>query len=459
MVPKKNHSWRISVIGLGFVGLSTAVYLAARGYNVIASSNEKQKVKMINKGEVPFFEPDMEQLLKRTLESSKLAAVIGREAAVLNTDITFVAVGTPSLPDGGADLAYIESTAKEIGVSLKRKKDYHLVVIKSTVPPGTTEKVVKTSIERYSGKYAGKDFGLTMSPEFLREGSALYDIDHPDRVVIGQFDKRSGRILEKLNKDLYGNRVPILKTSLASAELAKYASNAFLATKVSFINQMANICEKIPGVDIVEIAQAVGLDHRIGQEFLRAGAGWGGSCFPKDTKALVALSKELQYELKLVEEVISINASQAKHIVELAEEELGNLKGKQIAVLGLSFKPNTDDIRDAPSLKIIEFLLAKGARVTVFDPMAMDNARRVFGNKISYSADVPQCLREADCCLLITEWDKFKKLEPGDFIALMRHPILVDGRRIYDASTFSTQLRFRAVGLGKTTGSKNERAL
>jgi UDPglucose 6-dehydrogenase len=447
---KEDQFKRVSVIGLGFVGLSTAVYLAGQGYDVVASSNEKQKVDMINKGKVPFFEPEIEQMLRKALKNHKIRVVVGRETAILETDITIVTVGTPSLPGGSADLTFIKSTAKEIGIVLKKKKGYHLIVIKSTVPPTTTEKVVKTIIERYSGKKVGKDFGLTMSPEFLREGSALYDVANPHRVVIGEFDRRSGDLLERLSKNLYGNKVPVLRMSLASAELSKYASNAFLATKISFINQIANICEKIPGVDVVEIARAMGLDHRIGPEFLCAGAGWGGSCFPKDTKALVALSKERAYEPKLVEEVISVNTLQAKHIVELAEEELGNLNGKKIAVLGLSFKPNTNDIRDAPSLKIIEFLLAKGAKIAAYDPMAMANVRKLVGDKIEYCKDVHECLSKTDCCLVITEWDEFKKLHPSDFIELMRHPIVVDGRRIYNPRVFLRKLRLRSVGLGKT---------
>ena len=440
---------RVSVIGLGFIGLSTAVYLAKRGYDVVVSSNDRQKADMIKKGKVPFFEPGIEPLLKNALRKNKMKVVVGRETAVLETDLTILTVGTPSLPDGSADLTFIKSTAKEIGISLKKKKGYHLIVVKSTVPPGTTESLVKTLVEQSSGKIAGKDFGLVMSPEFLREGSALCDVANPDRVVIGEFDERSGSIFERFNRDLYGDKVPILRMSLASAELTKYASNAFLAMKISFINEMANVCERIAGVDVTDIANAVGLDHRIGSDFLSAGAGWGGSCFPKDTKALVALSKEFSYEPRLIKEVISVNSSQARHMVELAEEELGDLQGKKVAILGLAFKPETDDIRDAQSLRIIEFLLSKGAKISVYDPVAMHNAKKVLGDKVHFSTSVNQCLRQADCCLLVTEWKEFRKIKPDLFIKLMRKAVLIDGRKIYDPKAYSEKLRLRAIGLGK----------
>jgi UDPglucose 6-dehydrogenase len=365
-----------------------AVHLASKGYTAIASSNEQQKVEKIRNGSVPFFEPGLEQMLRSALRNKKLEVAHGRESAVLDSDITFVTVGTPSRRDGSCDLTFIKETAKEIGKALKKKDSYHLVVIRSTVPPGTTEHVVKPLIERYSDKKIGAQIGLAMSPEFLREGAAMFDVANPDRVVIGEFDKGSGNVLEEFNVQLYGNKVPILRMNLASAELTKYACNVFLATKISFINQIANICERIKGVDVNEIAHAMGLDPRIGQAFLKAGTGWGRSCFPKDTCAMVLFSKRIGYSAGLTKEVINVNILQAKRIVELAEEELGNLREKKVAVLGLSFKPETDDIRDAPSLRIIEILLMKGAKVTAYDPVAMENARRVFGNKIDYTPRV-----------------------------------------------------------------------
>ncbi len=440
---------RIAVAGLGFVGLSIAVFFASKGYRVLVSSNDKEKVSLTRKGKTPFFEPELEQALKKALEKGTLRLVIGRGEAISEADVIFVTVGTPSLSDGAANLKFVKETAEEIGKAMKEEEDYKLIVVKSTVPPGTTENIVRPILEKHSGKKAGKDFGLTMSPEFLREGSSLFDVSHPDRIVIGEFDKQSGDFFEELNREVFRGKVPMLRMSLAEAELSKYASNCFLAAKVSFINEMANICERIPGVDIVQVAKAMGLDPRIGKEFLKAGAGWGGSCFPKDTKALVSISRSLGYRSRLVKNVITVNAWQAKRMVEIAEEELNDLKSKNVAVLGLSFKPETDDIREAPSLRIIESLLEKGARVTAFDPVATENARRVFQNRIKYAKGVSECLNNADCCMLVTEWRIFKKLSPEDFTARMRRPLLIDGRRIFDPSVFSKKLELRAIGLNK----------
>jgi UDPglucose 6-dehydrogenase len=404
---------RISVAGLGFVGLSTAVFFADKGYQVFLSSNDKAKVSLTREGRTPFFEPELERALKRALGKGTLIPVLGRSKAISEADVIFVTVGTPSLPDGAANLSFIKETAKEIGKAMKRKKAYQLIVVKSTVPPGTTENVVRPILEEHSDKRAGKDFGLTMSPEFLREGSSLYDVSNPDRILIGELDERSGDSLEELNREAYHGKVPILRMSLASAELAKYASNCFLAAKISFMNEMANICERIP-------------------------------------KALVSIAKNLGYRSRLVKDVIAVNDMQSKRMVEIAEEELGNLRRKNVAVLGLSFKPETDDIREAPSLRIIELLLAKGAKVIAFDPVAAENARRVLGNRIDYAKDVSECLRNADCCMLVTEWGVFKKLQPEDFTGSMRKPILIDGRRIYDPRKFSKKLKLRAIGLNKS---------
>jgi UDPglucose 6-dehydrogenase len=441
---------KLSVLGLGFVGLTTAVYFASKGYDVVASDPDRAKMNRIGNGEPPFFERNLQPKLKEVLENKKLNLVREREKAVLESDITFIAVGTPSLRNGYPNLAFVKSVAREIGKALGRKSLYHVVVIKSTVPPGTTDTVVRPLIEKSSRKIAGEQFGLVMSPEFLREGSAMHDIAHPDRIVIGEFDTKAGDILEKLSRELYDDQTPILRMGIASAEFAKYASNAFLSTKISFVNEMANICEKIPGVDISNIATAMGLDPRIGQQFLRAGAGWGGSCLPKDTKGLCAFSKRLGHTPRLVREAIIVNTSQAEHMVDLAEEELGNLHGKKVGILGLSFKPDTDDIRDAPSLRIIEMLLSRGARVTVYDPMAMHNVKRLLGNKIAYSKDVAGCLKDAECCLVVTEWNEFKEISPNLYVRLMRKPVLIDCRRIYEPNKLSQKLVFRAVGLGRS---------
>lgn len=441
--------FRISIVGTGYVGLSTAVGFASKGYSVITSTHDREKALKINQGIPPFYEPNLEDLLKDAVKNHKLECVLSSEDAVGTTDITFIATGTPSKRDGSIDLKYIEVSAREIGEALKKKEPYHLVVIKSTVVPGTSEKAVRPTIERYSGKKCCVDFGLCMSPEFLRQGTSLYDTLNPDRIVIGEHDRKSGDYLESLYREFYGEKTPpIVRTNPSSAELIKYASNALLATKISFINTVANMCEKIRGADVKEVALAMGLDRRIGPEFLNAGVGYGGSCFPKDIKAIIALSRTLGYEPELLEAVENINHAQPQRAVELCKRFLGNLRGKNIAILGLSFKSNTDDMREARSVPIINQLLKEGARVKAYDPAAIERAKAIFKRKIIYASTVFGCLKGADCCILVTEWEQFKKLKPKDFISNMKQPVLIDGRRIYEAKTFSKKLKFAAIGLG-----------
>jgi len=442
---KKPH---ISIVGTGYVGLCTAVGFATKGYKIITSTHDQKKATMINKGIPTFYEPGLQESLERAVREGSLKCVTNREEAIINTDITFIATATPSQPDGSINLQFIEKSAREIGEALKKKKTYHLVVVKSTVIPSTTEKIVKPTIETHSNKHCGIDFGLCMNPEFLREGSALHDTLNPDRIVIGEHDQKSGDVLEVLYRDFYSEKMPpLIRTNLPTAELIKYANNAFLATKISFINTIANICEKIPRADVTTVATGIGLDQRINPQFLRAGLGYGGSCFPKDVKALIAFSNQLGYIPTLLQVVEEVNESQAKHAVEKAKEKLKELKGKRIAILGLSFKPNTDDMREARSIPIINQLLKKGANITAYDPVAIQNAKSIFGNKIEYAVSAIDCLKGADCCILVTEWDEFKKLKPENFTQNMRQPILIDGRRIYNPKKFSQKLKFIAIGL------------
>jgi UDPglucose 6-dehydrogenase len=323
------------------------------------------------------------------------------------------------------------------------------VVVKSTVVPGTTENMVKPIIEKHSGKRCGIGFGLCMNPEFLREGAALYDTLHPDRIIIGEYDKKSGDVFENLFTQFYKEELPpIIRTNPSTAELIKYANNAFLATKISFINTIANVCEKIPGADVTTVAEGIGLDERIGSLFLRAGLGYGGSCFPKDVKALIAFSKSLGYEPTLIKTVKEVNNVQPYKAVELAEKLVGDLKGKRIAILGLAFKPGTEDMREATSIKVVDRLLKKKARVIVYDPVAMDNAKKIFGEKVSYSSSAIECIRNAVCCIIVTEWDEFRNLGPEDFVKHMKEPNVVDGRRIYEPRRFGERNHFTAVGLG-----------
>jgi UDPglucose 6-dehydrogenase len=442
---------RISIMGIGYVGLCTAVGLATKGYEVITSTHDAEKAAKINKGIPPFYEPGLQELLEKTVRGGYLKCVHNQpDEAVLNTDITFNTVGTPSKPDGSIDLQHIEKSTHEIGKALSKKDIYHVVVVKSTVVPGTTKNIVKPILEEQAKKQCGSDFGLCMNPEFLREGSAIEDTFSPDRIVIGEHDKTSGDTLESLYRDFYSENIPpTVRTNLSTAELIKYANNAFLATKISFINTIANICERIPGADVTVVAKGIGLDKRIGPLFLNAGLGYGGSCFPKDVKALIAYSKKLGYHPELLENDQNINETQPIRAVQLCKDLLGDLEGKKIAILGLSFKPNTDDMREARSIPIINQLIKEGANITAYDPVAIPNAKSIFKEKIRYASSSIDCLKDADCCILVTEWDEFKKLTPKDFMQHMHQPILIDGRRIYDAGEFGKKLKFAAIGLGQ----------
>jgi len=441
--------YRVSIVGTGYVGLCSGVGFASKGFKVITSTSDAEKADMINRGIPPFYEPGLEDVLKAVVEKGNLKCTTDREEAILDTDMTFIASGTPSQPDGSINLEYIEASSREIGKALRKKASYHLVVVKSTVVPGTTQNLVKPTIEEVSGKKCGAGFGLCMNPEFLREGSAVQDTLHTDRVVIGEFDKRSGDMLESFFKSFHSDNLPpIIRVNLPTAELIKYANNSLLATKISFINEIASICQKIPGTDVTKVAEAVGLDHRINPRFLNAGLGYGGSCFPKDVKALIAKSEELGYSPVLLKAVEAINENQPLQAVTMAKKLLGNLKGKRIAILGLSFKPNTDDIREAVSMKLITRLLKEGAQIVAYDPQAMDNVKDVIGEKIECAASPLECIRGADCAILVTEWDEFKKLKPEDFVKNMATPILIDGRRIYDPKEFGGKLKFMAIGLG-----------
>lgn len=460
---------RITFAGTGFVGLVTAAIFADRGFETIALDVNKERVHSVNQGRAFFFEPGLQPLLKRVvLEDKKLSASIKIVEKILATDITFICVGTPSRKDGSCDLKYVKQSAKQIGQALAQKEDYHLVVVKSTIIPGTTRGVIKETIELESRKTAGEDFGLCMAPEFLREGKSIFDTLYPDRIIIGQFDEPSGTKLNEVFNELYeGDKdqfnsqweeiyhkeivMPTtLRLSLEEAECVKYANNSFLATKISFINEFANICERIPGVDINKVAQGIGLDHRINSQFLRAGAGFGGSCFPKDVRAIIQFAKNKGYSPKILQSTIATNKHQAKRMVELAEEKIGGLEGKRVAILGLSFKPGTNDMRHAPSIKIINYLLEKKATVIAFDPQAVAEAKKVkeIGENITYATTIKECLKGADVCLLVTEWQEFKELQPEDF-KQMKTPTLIDGRRVYDYHDFLAQgIDYVGVGLG-----------
>jgi len=444
----------ISVFGLGPVGLVTAACFATKGHRVVGIDLDRDRLEMIRRGDPPFFEPKLAEYVKASVASGKLK-VTDNASANAQSSLAYITVGTPSMEEGSVDLKYVRNAATAIGRSLRDSEGYQLIVIKSTVTPGTARNIIKPLIERESGKTAGAEFGLCSNPEFLREGNAVHDAEFPDRIIIGSEDPEAAMRLENFYKEFHSESMPpVVRTTHENAELIKYANNAFLAMKVSFINTIANIAERTRGADVEGIARAIGMDGRIGARFLNAGLGWGGSCFPKDLKALIRFSKTLDYAPELIEAVIATNEKQKQRALQLAKEALGSLRGKRIAVLGLAFKPETDDMREAVSIPLIRGLLADGASVIVYDPAAIDNARRILGDKVSYAPDSLRCLKDADCCIIVTEWDEFKTIPPGTFLERMRRPVVIDGRRIYDAHKFSgAGIRFSAIGLGPTDRS------
>ncbi|MFB0561689.1 MAG: UDP-glucose/GDP-mannose dehydrogenase family protein [Candidatus Lokiarchaeia archaeon] len=432
----------ISVVGLGYVGTVTSVCFAEMGYNVICADIDKDKIELINEGKSPIFEPEVPELIRNALSQNKLVATTDFQKAVINSEATFITVGTPTV-EGSIDLTAIRSVSEMIGKGLTRKNTYHIVVMKSTVIPGTTERVVIPIIEESSGKSEGSDFGVCANPEFLREGAAVYDFRNPDRILIGSNDEKAGDTLEQIFR---GFNSTIMRTDIRTAEMIKYANNSFLATKISFINEIANICKEL-GVDVNRVAEGIGLDFRISPHFLRAGAGFGGSCFPKDVQALISASKSVGYNPVLLTSVLEVNRNQPLKLLELTKELLGSLDGKNITVLGLSFKPNTDDMREAPSLKIIPALIEEKAKVTVYDPEAISNARKIFGEKINCASNVLDALKEADCLLIVTEWDEFKNLPLTEIKSVMRTPFIVDGRRILNPEVV-VRAGFKYKGIG-----------
>ncbi len=426
-----------------------AVCLAKRGYKVVGIDSDRNILDRLAKAEAPFYEPNLEDYLVAAVKNGSFT--VPRDPSMnMQSDIAYIAVGTPSMPDGGIDLSHVEEAAKMIGQSLRSAHQHQLVVIKSTVSPGTARNIVKPTLERESRKRSGVDFSVCSNPEFLREGNAIHDTEFPDRIIIGSDDSASAERLENFYMEFHRQELPpIVRTTFENAELIKYANNAFLATKISFINCIANIVERIPHADVKAVAAGIGLDERIGSKFLNAGLGWGGSCFPKDLAALLSLSRKLGYEADLVEATIGTNRKQAQKAVNFAKQCLGSLAAKEIAVLGLAFKPGTDDMRDAVSIPIINSFLKEGAKVTVWDPEAMGGARRVFGNRVGYAAGASECLELADCCILVTEWEEFKNLRPEIFQEKMRQPIVIDGRRVYDPNEFrKAGISLRAIGLG-----------
>ena len=422
---------KISVIGSGYVGSVTAACFAEVGHEVVCVDIDKKKMDQINAGISPIYEEGLEELLQKYAGKS-LTATTDYEYAITNTDISFICVGTPSAEDGSIDLSIVRAATASIGAVLAKKEGYHVVVVKSTVVPETTEKFVLPILEEISGKIAGKDFGVAMNPEFLREGKAVYDFMHPDKIVVGAIDKKSGGLVSELYRTF---KCEVTRTSLSTAEMIKYANNSLLATKISFANEIGNICKRL-NVDTYEVMEAVGKDSRISPRFLNSGAGFGGSCFPKDVKALIGKAKEIGYSPDLLESVIAVNEKQPILMTEILQRKIGSLAGKKIAVLGLAFKNDTDDIRESRAIPVIAELLRLGAEISAYDPMATENMKRIFPT-IEYSEKAKDALKSADACLVMTEWDEFNQLD-SEFEG-MKEKIVIDGRRIIKAKNIDCE--------------------
>jgi UDPglucose 6-dehydrogenase len=420
----------VCVIGTGYVGLVTGACFAEFGLHVTCVDNDAEKVAALRRGEIPIYEPGLEDVVSRNVRAGRLSFTADTAAAVRASLVVLIAVPTPSRPDGGTDLSFLEAVAREIGRNID---GYKVVVTKSTVPVGSAEQARDWIQEELAR--AGRDvrFSMASNPEFLREGAAIGDFLRPDRVVIGidRGDDHAAAILKDLYRPLYLNETPIVITDIASAELAKYAANAFLATKISFINEVANLCEAT-GADVQAIARAMGLDRRIGSKFLHAGPGFGGSCFPKDTRSLAQFARERGGSFEIVEAVIRVNERQRRRMVDKLIEVLdGSVNGKTIAVLGLSFKPETDDIREAPAVDIIRALKERGAEIRAFDPAAMPPARRELPG-VALCDDSYSACEGADALAIVTEWNEFRMLDLDRVKQLLRRPVIVDLRNIYD---------------------------
>jgi len=411
---------KISIIGAGYVGLVSGACFAKLRNNVIYVDIDEEKIKKINNGISPIHEDGLDNLLMKY--NNYINASTDYKSSINNTEITFICVGTPSDEDGSIDLKYVKESAKGIGEILKHKNNYHVVVVKSTVLPGITRDIILPILEKYSGKKSGIDFGVAMNPEFLREGVAVYDFLNPDRIVIGSQDKKTSDIIRNLYADF---TCPIVETSLSSAEMIKYASNCFLATKISFMNEIGNMCKKL-GIDAYDVADGMGLDKRIGRAFLNSGIGWGGSCFPKDLDALLSWSRGKNEDARIIRSTIEVNDDQPLKLIELLKKHIPDLNGKIIGVLGLAFKPETDDIRESRAIPIVEKLMKEGAIIRVYDPKAINNFKILFP-KIIYCKTSDEVLN-SDAVLITTKWDEFKKLD-------YKGKIVIDGRKLEESKT------------------------
>ena len=426
----------VAIVGTGYVGLVSGTCFAELGNNVICVDNNEKKIEDLNKGIVPIYEPGLEELIKKNRKSKRLTFTSSIAQAVKKSKIIFIAVGTPPKDNGDADLRYIEEVSRTVA---KHMNSYKVIVEKSTVPV-ETNKWVKYIMKLNNSSI---DFDVASNPEFLKEGSAIDDFMNPDRVVLGVESEKAKKLLVELYSPL---KAPIVVTNIQSAEIIKHASNSFLATKISFINAVANICEKV-GADLEKVAEGMGLDSRIGRSFLNAGAGYGGSCFPKDVKAFVRISQKLGFAFDLLKDVERINEDQKKLLFKKIEQALWILDSKTIGILGVAFKPNTDDIRSAPSIEIMKRLQGEGANVRAYDPKAMDHAKEIVPN-VNFCENMYDVARGSDALVIMTEWPEFSKINLTKVKKLLNHPIIIDGRNIFDPKKMK-KMGFQYTSMGR----------
>jgi UDPglucose 6-dehydrogenase len=436
------NGMKLAVIGTGYVGLVSGVCFAQKGNEVICVDLEQHKIDMLNRAESPIYEPGIEELIALNLEAGRLEFTSDLADAVRRSDIVILAVGTPSLANGEANLSYIEQAAADVG---KAMNGYKIIMTKSTVPVGTNEK-----IKDVLARHTSLSFDIVSAPEFLREGSAINDTLHPDRIIIGLDNTGLRETMVTLHQ-VFTDKIYV--TDIRSAEMIKYASNAFLATKISFINEIANICEKV-GADVTCVADGMGMDKRIGSSFLQAGIGYGGSCFPKDTNALIQIAGNVDYEFKLLKSVVEVNTDQRFMIVSKLRESLGQLNGVSIGIWGLAFKPNTDDIREAPALEIVETLIQAGAIVKLYDPIAMDKFKeRVDHPNIMWCSSPQQAAEGSDAVCLLTDWEEFKKVDLVQLASILHKPVLIDGRNVFaEEQIQGSGLEYYSVGRPRMSG-------